>query len=76
MLITKKWSFIIIKKVTDVKDVNIEKQSYLMHMAVTKARKHMQNTKQDIKRIMKLNNYLMKLRKSLCIPMNTNKSST
>lgn len=45
MLITKKWSFIIIKKVTDVKDVNIEKQSYLMHMAVTKARKHMQNTK-------------------------------
>lgn len=45
MLITKKWSFIIIKKVTDVKDVNIEKQSYLMHMALTKARKHMQNTK-------------------------------
>ena len=45
MLITKKWSFIIIKKVTDVKDVNIEKQSYVMHMALTKARKHMQNTK-------------------------------
>lgn len=45
MLITKKWSFIIIKKVTDVKDVNIEKQSYLMHMALKKARKHMQNTK-------------------------------
>ena len=45
MLITKKWSFIIIKKVTYVKDVNIEKQSYLMHMALTKARKHMQNTK-------------------------------
>ena len=45
MLITKKWSFIITKKVTDVKDVNIEKQSYLMHMALTKARKHMQNTK-------------------------------
>ena len=41
----KKMEFHNYKKVTDVKDVNIEKQSYLMHMAVTKARKHMQNTK-------------------------------
>lgn len=41
----KKMVFHNYKKVTDVKDVNIEKQSCLMHMALTKARKHMQNTK-------------------------------
>lgn len=41
----KKMEFHNYKKVTDVKYVNIEKQSYLMHMALTKARKHMENTK-------------------------------
>lgn len=41
----KKMEFHNYIKVTDVKDVNIEKQSYLMHMSLTKARKNMQNTK-------------------------------